>query len=262
MSDKPTEGQENEEPVVVEGAAGEADNRPAEPGSGEASGERAGAQEERAAPPKPDWREARIAQLTARLRESQAALNEARAQAPRQEATGGEAAGSVPAAEVERLAQARAQEIAAATSFNEKCNAVFQEGVAAHEDFQARVNQIRQLINPADAQEAANYSAFLSTAIETGEAVKILHTLGGDPGEAQRILALPPARQALELAKLTLSAEAPLSGAPKPIRPVAGGRAAPHTAIDPDDPERADNLSSQEWFRRREAQVKANGARR
>lgn len=208
--------------------------------------------------PAPDWRNKRIDQLTARLREAQAELARAKAGEAGPATTGV----SPPPADIEALANARALEIAQVNEFNRACNEVAQAGRQAFPDFNGRIDALRGLVNPADPSEAQSYNTFLASALETGEAHRLLHHLGGNLDEAQRILSLPPTKMAMELAKLAVRPPEQLSQAPKPIRPIAGGRQGPHTAIAPDDPERADNLSTAEWMRRREEQIAARSGTR
>lgn len=157
-----------------------------------------------------------------------------------------------------------ARDLSARQEFDRSCNETASAGRLAFPDFDSRVSSLRGLVNPNDPSEASSYNTFLTAAIDTGEGAKVLHTLGGDLNEAQRIMSLSPTKMAAELTRLALRGidDGGTSGAPRPIRPVQGGRQASHSQIAPDDPERADGLSTAEWMVRREAQVsrKSNGA--
>jgi hypothetical protein len=115
---------------------------------------------------------------------------------------------------------------------------------------------LRAVVDPADAPLLAQYNLLLDAAIETGEGPKIIHSLGSNPNEAARLLALPPVKMALEIAKLAQAKGAELTAAPRPISPI-GNRGASNERIDPDDVARADRLDTATWMRRREEQVKA-----
>jgi hypothetical protein len=54
--------------------------------------------------------------------------------------------------------------------------------------------------------------------------------------------------------------EQQISKAAKPITPL-NGRGVAHEAINPDDPTRADGLSTKAWMERREAQIRAREQR-
>jgi len=102
----------------------------------------------------------------------------------------------------------------------------------------------------------------LETALETGEAEAIIHSLGADLNEASRILSLPPVKMALEVGKLGAKAgalEAPLEPVsvkplPRPIRPV--GSSAPASGVRPDDPERGAEIPMDQWMKARDLQTK------
>jgi uncharacterized protein with beta-barrel porin domain len=196
-----------------------------------------------------DWRDRRIAQLTAKLREEQAK----NATKPVETTTTTQTQPVIPDAEIDRRADIKAQALAAQRAFDEACNSVVSAGRTAFPDFDARVAEMKRLITPNDANSGAAYNAFIAAAIATGEAPRLIHELGGNLNEAARIMALPPIQQGVELTKLALRAPADPTKAPKPPTPIraTGGS---HDAIDPSDPERADNLSTAEWMRRREAQ--------
>jgi len=198
--------------------------------------------------PKEDWRDKRIATLTARLRERE------RQGATPQPAAAGEA--PLTQADVDRLADQKAAAIAAAQSFNERCNAAAIAGRAAFPDFNTRLGELTKLVDRQDQESVGTYNRFLQAALETGQAPKVIHALGGDLNEAARIMALPPAAQGVALARLADKEPEPVSRVPKPITPV-GGRGAAATEIDPRDPERADNLTTDAWMERRAAQIAA-----
>lgn len=234
-----------------------------------------------AAPPAPDWRDRRISTLTGQNHEKQRRIAELEAQLATARGTTQPAAPATPPAPPAGGPdfEARVQAEASARAFSARCDEAANVGNGMFSDFQARVTSLtnvaginRQPGAPNDPAAVANYNGFLAAALETGEAPRLIHFLGGDQNEASRILSLPPMRMAVELTKLVAKLpaiggegpdpNAPPSGAPRPIRPVgarpAGGG---QGDIRPDDPDRADQLSSAEWFKRREAQVSTRQGR-
>jgi flagellar biosynthesis/type III secretory pathway protein FliH len=199
-----------------------------------------------------DWRDRRIAQLTAQLHAERAKLarltpaTEPPAESP-----------EASAAAIEARAQALAAERVAQQEFNRRCNEAAIAGRAAFGEaaFNERIQNLTQLVDKQDPASVASYTTFIDATLETGEAPRLLYQLGADLNEAARLLALPPVKMALELAKLAVKpAPAEPSKAPKPITPI-GGKGAANESIDPTDPERAGSLSTAEWMRRREKQI-------
>ena len=211
-------------------------------------------QQQQEAPPQPqeakpepqvDWRDKRIATLTRRLRE----LQERNAVPPEQ-----------PPPSAEQLSQQqieqRARELSAIQDFNRRCDEAALAGRAAfgEMEFNGRIANLQKLVDNSDPTSVQAYNSLLMAAIDTGEGPRVLHALGADLNEAQRILGLQPTRMVVELMKRAASPEPQLSLAPKPIQPI-GVRGATHERISPDDPDRSDHLSTSEWMRRREAQL-------
>jgi Ca2+-binding RTX toxin-like protein len=203
-----------------------------------------------------DWRDKEIAKLRAKNRALETA-----AKAP-------SAAGTPPAvipptgdqAELDRLIEQRAEAKRAQDEFNRQCNEVVTNGREAFPDFMSRVDELKQLRDLTNPSEAAQYNSFVGAVLETEAPARLLYELGANPDEADRITALGPVKQGIELEKLARRlAEPPkASDAPKPPRvpPGSGGSAGgSHVAIAPTDPERSDRLSTAEWMRRRNAQT-------
>lgn len=212
------------------------------------------------AAPKPaaaaDWRDRRIAELTARLRAEE---RKARA-APADGTQPPVVPPTTTQAELDRLVDQRAQERSAIQDYNRRCDEVFQAGQTAFSDFGDRVQNLQRLRDLSNPQDALTFNQFILAALETGSAPQVLHALGADLNEANRILSLAPVQMGVALARVAdkLSAAAQeTTAAPKPATPPAGGGNGPgtsHTAISPSDPDRADRLSTAEWMRRRNAQ--------
>ena len=157
----------------------------------------------------------------------------------------------------------RATQMAAEHIFNDRCNDAVREGRKSHSDFQDSIDALVKIAPTVDARgQPMLPPAFVEAALDTGRGSEVLYALGRDPGEADRIMSLPPTRQAIELARFAdrLSI-APaqgvpsggISNAPPPIRPVVGGG---RTALRPedlamDDPSKPVDV----WMRQRQAQV-------
>lgn len=213
---------------------------------------------EEAKPPEPvpirrDWRDRRIDQLTARLRQAEAREGQ-QPQPPQEIPTQPESP------QARAVLERRAQEIASINEFNKMCNEVAVQGQATYPDFNDRVRELVRLVDMEDQQQAGMYNSFLVAAIETGQGARVIHELGGNLDEAARIMTLTPMRMMAELTRMADKLvqgqqNPPPSSAPRPIRPIGSNRS--HSAgITPDDPDRSDGLATQEWMRRREEQIR------
>lgn len=135
--------------------------------------------------------------------------------------------GFVPAAEVEK----RAAEIVAETRFVESCNSTYDHGVAKYPDFESAAKTYGLLGEmPKDFLQAI-------TSLGEDDGARVYYELGKTPDEAARVLKLPPAKMAMEIAKLaytkTAPAPRPVSKAPAPIEPITSSRA--RTDAEPDE---------------------------
>lgn len=199
-------------------------------------------------PAVPDWRIDQVTKLRSKARELQAELDRYKAQAP------ADPAPRPAAEEIDRLANERAQTLAAQAAFNAQCDQVAQAGQKAYPDFQQKIHALTQLIDQSDPESRQSYNRFLEVAIATGEGEKLLHQLGSAPDEAARLMGLSPVRMAVEMAKMATAPSPQVSSAPKPINPLTN-RGISHEAIDPADPDRADRLSTAQWIERRNKQL-------
>ena len=190
-----------------------------------------------------------LAKLQARLQEAEAHKGGAKQQFLKPDGT------PLSPADIRELAHAEAQQIAWRQNFDKACNDAAAEGEKRFgPDFKARVGALAGMVDWSDQASVTTYNRFLETALETGDAPKIIHALGADPDEAARVMAMPPVKQAVALAKLAAAKGAPEpSSAPKPIKPL-GTRSAP-AGIAPDDPEHGAAIPMSEWVSRRNAQV-------
>lgn len=212
-----------------------------------------------AAPPPAasDWKDKRIARLTA-------LLHEAREQKKVENAPPApDGAPLDPTADFDRRVAEAAREQVELSRFNDECSKIADKGNATFgAEFKTRVASLQKLINQNDPREVGQYTAFLRAAIKTGEGHRLIHDLGADLNKANDILNLDETSMAIELTKMALAKPAadPVSELPRPVKPIAGTQGA-QKQIDPTDPSRSHELSTAEWMRRREAQVAAQSRR-
>lgn len=204
--------------------------------------------------PKKDWKDARIAELTAKAAKLRDELaSKTIAPAPGESQADFDARVETRAAEL--VAQTSAQ-----TEFTRQCNAVAAEGRVKFPDFDARLKEIGRTVDANDQAEVGKYWSMIAAANETGQAAAVLHELGGDVERARAIMALPPLKMAVELTKLAATLVAPQepSRVDRPVRPL-GSNGIHFEGMKPDDPDASDKLPVDEWMKRREAQVQERG---
>lgn len=134
--------------------------------------------------------------------------------------------------EVERKVAERAAALASQNAFNSECNKIYEQGKKEFGDFQKTVDAFGEI--------GGLSAPLVQAAIEAGDAHKVLHWLGSNLDEAERISNLDPARMGAAVAKVATKLNKPkqVSKAPAPIKPVSSS------------PGRSDeNLSLDEWMR-------------
>lgn len=155
---------------------------------------------------------------------------------------------AVQAEATRRDAAAKQQQ--ANAKFDADANTAYEKGIAAYpDDFAAAVKNLQTV--------GVMNKDFLDLVLETDEPHKVLYELGADPDKAAALLAMPPAKRAIEIAKLSVTAPqkatpTPLSNAPRPITPVDGSA---RISAEP-----SDNDSDDVFFQKREAQLRAQRA--
>lgn len=169
---------------------------------------------------------------------------------------------AITEADIEKLAQEKAVVIAQANEFNKACNNIVEIGKKEFGDWD---DSIKNLSLVGAIGQGAN-PAFLETAIELKNPQKILHHLGKNMEEAERITKLPPTKMAMEMARIEAQLNAPaapvvapavppISQAPAPVITVGGGVKPGEKSID--DP----NLSMEEYNAIRNRQAAERRAR-
>jgi hypothetical protein len=209
-----------------------------------------------------DWRDRRIARLTAQLREEQ----QKGKNAPAQPAAAAKPLD--PTADFnKRVADAAAAQVAA-TRFNEKSNAAASAGRQKYgkDEFNSSIRSLVSQFVPDDNDREAlgRYNAFISAALATGHAEDVIYELGRNLDDAEAVMELDPLELTAELTRRFAAPAAAgavrneISAAPKPIRPITPGN---ETVLDPANPDQAGKLSTAEWMARRNEQVAKRSAR-
>lgn len=147
-------------------------------------------------------------------------------------------------AELSAEATKLATQQVATDNFNRRCDEVADVG---QKEFGAKWAASLEALK--DVGAISDDPSFLQDALDTESPAKVLHHLGQNPDEAERLLALSPSRRAVALDRLsvqltTVQPKTPkaISKAAAPIAPVGSGRSAKE--IDINDP----NLSDDEAF--------------
>lgn len=203
----------------------------------------------------PGWKDRRIGELTGNWREEQRQNTEAKRQLDVANATiaelraGKGTEGMLTKAQAEDLANARAVVLAQQMDFNKECDKAVSAGRAEFDDFDARLNSFRQ-IGGMDPQNA-KWANFITAALETGEAHRIIHDLGGDLDQASKIMEMPPLRMVAAMTKLvTVREDTVVTKTPKPLRQTRGSAKAEPTLEDTE-------MSTDEWMKMRDRDVQA-----
>lgn len=210
----------------------------------------------------PDWRDKRIAELTHKLNEARRAAPPAIVPQPVPATPAPQAPGESQAVFEARVAET-AQQIASANEWNRTCYDVAQTGQKefGKESFDKAIAAVNSVVNHADNAESQQFNEFLRAAVETGQAHKLIHELGANPGEVKRLMALPGAKRVVELTRMADKIATPTgdpepSGAPKPITPV-GSKGLHYDGVQPDNKDLGTTIPTREWMARREKQIEA-----
>lgn len=196
-------------------------------------------------PKRTPWWEKRLSEVTGQRREAERERDAMRAERDAYKAVAdGQAAptdGTAPKPPVapqraftEADVERRAQEIAQATEFNHRANAIAEAARAAHPDFDAVRD--RFVANLGEAVQAR--PDFLEAVVELPQGAEVFYALAKDPDRAAEVLQMPPMKMALELARMNEQFGKPagkqVSSAPPPITPIEASRTT--KPFDPADP--------------------------
>lgn len=208
-----------------------------------------------------DWRDREIARLRGRVRDLRGE-NENLKRAPAQTTT----TETVKTyddrrQEFDRLVNdevaRRAPIIAQIQEFNKACDEAAAKGRKDYPDFNTKLQGLLNVVDMNDQSQSTAYNNFLAAALETGDAPRLIYELGSDPNKASALLAMTPVRMAVELTKMASSTQEERreeTRAGRPITPI-NRTSNNRNPIAPDDPDRADSLSTAEWMRRRTQQL-------
>lgn len=165
--------------------------------------------------------------------------------------------------EIDKLATERAKLIAQANEFNKTCNEIVETG---KKEFPKDWDEALSNLSLVGAIGQGVSPEFLETVTELKNPAKILHHLGMNIEEADRIAKLPPKKMAVEMARVEArlnapapaQAPAPVSNAPAPVIPVGGVAKAGTPSLD--DP----NLTTEEFMalRNKQSEERRNRYRR
>lgn len=184
-----------------------------------------------------------FAATKARMEAAEAALQaKSGAAAPAQtNANSATTTAAIKPEDIEKLVDERASIKAADAAFNQACNAAYEAGKAGIEGFEQAVSGLAMV-------GATKNRTFLEAVTAMPEPHKVLHQLGTNLEEAQRISSLPPVRMAVELARISSGLSGgtqQVSSAPPPLRMVGGSA---KTGTDLADPKTPMN----DWVKERE----------
>lgn len=184
--------------------------------------------------------EKRIARLAYKERE---ARNQARQLQAELDRVKTQPQAPAPDADTQRMIDQRAGQIAAQRMIDQRANQIYQDGVKQFPDFDKQIQEFRNANLPIPNEMIEALDA-------AGNPAKVLHYLGRNIDEAERVLSLPPHRMGVELAKIADKVNAPAkiqSKAPAPIKPVTGSVKAEV---------RDEDADIGEWIRREDARTR------
>jgi hypothetical protein len=248
--DGPGEG-DGGDPPAGEGDGGEASGDGEEGDGGDPPAEPAA---------RADWRDREIgrkhAQLQAEKRERarlERELADAQALLAR---TGGDDGGDPPAAGRTPpagpvLSQAdvhrEAEKIVAKNTYDTQCNDAYEKGKGTYgAKWDTALSQLQVLGGLGENDQAA--VEMMTNVLAADDPAKVLYTLGSNPDEYHRVMALPPARRTAELIKLGMpdkpKPKPRPSGAPDPVEPLTRRANADNTETKLYD----DKTSDDEWY--------------
>lgn len=163
--------------------------------------------------------------------------------------------GNIDPQKLHQVISMQAKHIARMQIIGEKCNQVAVEGTKEFSDFPEKLAVVNlEVGNLFDQNQHPTET--MQIILESDSPAKLLHYLGSNPDIASSLSGMTPTQLARKLDRIeremSEKAKKQTSGAPKPITPVQGAAA---------NTELHSGLSDEEWIRRREKQLKAEGRR-
>lgn len=145
---------------------------------------------------------------------------------------------------------ALAREIALVEKVNEKSNQIHKEGTKRFPDFMEAVTAVAEEVGPLFDQRGRP-TPVMEAVLDSDKPTDLLHFLGKNPDLASELEGLTPAQLGRRIARIESQmaeeAKPKTSAAPKPLQPVRGSAS---------DNDLRSDLSTEEWMRRREAQLR------
>ncbi|MFB9952036.1 hypothetical protein ACFFP0_24570 [Rhizobium puerariae] len=227
-------GSETEE---IEGSAEGGEGGTGIEGTGEEN-----SQEQQKPKKKLTWEMKRIHEETNKRREAERELERIREENERLRAGGSEQQSGNDRPDDESRVNQRAQQIVQQREYEARVRSWADAGVKdfGADDFNASCNLIAGFM---DDRQQHQFMSILTDADIVEDGHKVIMALADDPEEAERILRLPPVKQALALSKLSAKVTKPaaptpkpISKAPAPVAPIGGKTQASTRLDDPDVP--------------------------
>ena len=145
-----------------------------------------------------------------------------------------------------------AREIAHIEKVTEKSNQIHKDGTKRFPDFMEAVANVQEEVGPLF-DRYGRPSPVMEAVFDSEKQTDLLYFLGKNPDLASELEGLTPAQLGRRIARIEAQmseqAKPKTSAAPKPLAPVRGGAS---------DNELRSDLSTEEWMRRREAQLRRN----
>lgn len=145
---------------------------------------------------KPDWRDRRIARLTAEKRALEARVSTATPAKPAETAKPEEV-------DREKIREEERQRIAAEArtqEFNDACNAVVARGKKQFDDWDDTIKKIGNSVGPL--AELEQKHGFVTFVLDTSNPEKVIYELGQDPDRMEEVLSMRPGKMIIELEKI------------------------------------------------------------
>jgi hypothetical protein len=143
-----------------------------------------------------------------------------------------------------------AREIAHVEKVTEKSNEIVKVGEKSHKDFMPTVKVLADEVGPLF-DERGRPQPVMEAVMDSDKPAELLYFLGKNPDLAADLVGLSPAQLGRRIARLETQmaeqAKPKTSAAPRPLDPVRGGSS---------DTDLRSDLSTDEWMRRREQQLK------
>lgn len=218
----------------------------------------------------PDWRDRELGRKHRQIQEGKARaerleqdLADARALLARQPGGGTGDAGEGDGAAARQPAvpltpdavQREARRIVAQQTYDQQCNAVYEAGGKEYKDkWDGALERLQMLGGFGADQEGVET---MTSVLAADNPAQVMYTLGSNPDEYHRVMALPPAKRMAEIVKLGMTKPAkpapkPAAGDP-PVEPLTRRAAA-------SDPDPQDSDDDNTWYAKRGRQKAARWA--